>query len=117
MTCKRGLKTNPVRMWVCRADCALGSDSGLQTFHRVEDSLETDSDFPFGGRSPLTESLSRTSLCRRKSTRGSSFTASDGIRDDTANFKQDQGKREEVSRTYIHSVSTVEFTEILNKEL
>ncbi|XP_075868533.1 ATP-dependent translocase ABCB1-like [Nelusetta ayraudi] len=67
----------------------------MQTFHRVEDSLETDSDFPFGGRSPLAESLSRTSLCRRKSTRGSSFTASDGIRDDTANFKQDQGKREE----------------------
>lgn len=112
MTTKRALKTNPVRMWVCCADCALGSDCGLQTFHRVEDSMETDADFPIGERSPLIEALSPTSVCRRKSTRGSSLTVSDGIRDDGANFKQDQGKREEVSRTYNPSVSTVGFAEI-----
>lgn len=82
----------------------------------MEDSLEAESDLSCGGRSLLTEPLSKTSLCSRKA-KGSFFTASDQIRDDAANLKQDQGKIEEVSCTYIYSVSAVEFLENLSKEL
>lgn len=72
----------------------------------MEESLEAESDLLDGGKSPLIESLSQTSMFRRKS-RGSSLTASAGFRNDIANSKQDQRKSEEVSFTYVHFVSAI----------
>ncbi len=48
-------------------------------------------------KSPLTKSFSQSSLKRRKSTRGSSFAASIGDKDEKEKFSQDQDKTEEVN--------------------
>uniref|UniRef100_A0A7N8XWK2 ATP-binding cassette, sub-family B (MDR/TAP), member 4 n=1 Tax=Mastacembelus armatus TaxID=205130 RepID=A0A7N8XWK2_9TELE len=47
-----------------------------QTFEEVEDGQEAEHELSAGEKSPLVKSLSDLSLNRRKSTRGSSFTAS-----------------------------------------
>ncbi|KAG7242239.1 hypothetical protein INR49_024285 [Caranx melampygus] len=60
-------------------------------------------------KSPLVKSFSQSSLYRRKSTRGSSMTASEGDRDDKDKFKHDEEKTEEEEET----VPPVSFLEVM----
>lgn len=76
---------------------SLWSLSRLQTFQEVEDGEEPVSELCAGEKSPLDKSFSQSSLYRRKSTRGSSFAASEGKKDEKEKFQDDQDKTEEVS--------------------
>ncbi|KAM3614454.1 uncharacterized protein V6R79_014590 [Siganus canaliculatus] len=54
----------------------------MQTFQKVDDEEEVDSELAEDEKSPLVKSFSRSSLHRRKSTRGSSFAASESGKDE-----------------------------------
>ncbi|KAM3615029.1 uncharacterized protein V6R79_022403 [Siganus canaliculatus] len=54
----------------------------MQTFQKVDDEEEVDSELAEDEKSPLVNSFSRSSLHRRKSTRGSSFVASESGKDE-----------------------------------
>lgn len=71
--------------------------SPLQTFQEVEDGEEGDCELPAGEKSPEIKTFSQSSLYRRKSTRGSSFTASVGGKEEKKKTKDDQEKTDEVS--------------------
>lgn len=69
----------------------------LQTFQKVEDEEGSDSELATGEKSPLINSFSQSSLYRRKSTRDSSFTASEGKKEEKENLDDNQNEIEEVS--------------------
>lgn len=62
----------------------------LQTFKKVEDATEADFEVPSGDRSPLARTPSQSSLFRRKSTRGSSFAASEGDKEEREKFRAER---------------------------
>uniref|UniRef100_A0A8C4I844 ATP-binding cassette, sub-family B (MDR/TAP), member 4 n=1 Tax=Dicentrarchus labrax TaxID=13489 RepID=A0A8C4I844_DICLA len=66
----------------------------MQTFQQIEDE-EADSELFESEKSPLVKSPSKSSLHRRKSTRGSSFAASEGDKEEKQKFKHDQAEEEE----------------------
>ena len=63
----------------------------------MEDGEEPDSEFAAGEMTPSIKSFSQSSLSGRKSTRGSSFAASEGKKEEKEKFKHDEEKSEEVS--------------------
>uniref|UniRef100_A0A8C4I6J3 ATP-binding cassette, sub-family B (MDR/TAP), member 4 n=1 Tax=Dicentrarchus labrax TaxID=13489 RepID=A0A8C4I6J3_DICLA len=63
----------------------------MQTFQQIEDE-EADSELFESEKSPLVKSPSKSSLHRRKSTRGSSFAASEGDKEEKQKFKHDQAE-------------------------
>uniref|UniRef100_A0A3Q3W723 Uncharacterized protein n=1 Tax=Mola mola TaxID=94237 RepID=A0A3Q3W723_MOLML len=65
----------------------------LVTMQTVEDGEEEE--LPDGERSPLIKSFSESSLYRRKSTRSSSFAASEGNKEEKEKIKHDQNMTEE----------------------
>ncbi|KAM9353467.1 ATP-dependent translocase ABCB1 [Symphorus nematophorus] len=67
----------------------------MQTFQKVEDEDEEECEKSAGGKSPLDRSVSRSSVRRRKSTRGSSFAASEGDKEEKEKSKTDQDKTDE----------------------
>uniref|UniRef100_A0A671WWP5 ATP-binding cassette, sub-family B (MDR/TAP), member 4 n=1 Tax=Sparus aurata TaxID=8175 RepID=A0A671WWP5_SPAAU len=69
----------------------------MQTFQKAEDGEEDDCELSAGEKSPLAKTFSHSSIRRRKSTRGSSFAASEGDKDEKDKSKGDQDKTEEVS--------------------
>lgn len=68
-----------------------------QTFQKVEGGEEAECELSAGEKSPLVKTFSQSSLHRRKSTRGSSFAASEGEKEDKEKFKRDEEKTGEVS--------------------
>lgn len=66
----------------------------LQTFEKAAEGEEEDYDVSSDEKSPLVKSFTESSLFRRKSTRGSSFAASD-----KGNDQKEKEKPEEVSST------------------
>ena len=50
---------------------------------------EAECELPPGEKSPLTKTISRSSLYRRKSTRGSSFAASEGEKESKEKVKEE----------------------------
>uniref|UniRef100_A0A1A8RVJ5 ATP-binding cassette, sub-family B (MDR/TAP), member 4 n=2 Tax=Nothobranchius rachovii TaxID=451742 RepID=A0A1A8RVJ5_9TELE len=79
----------------------------MQTFQKVE---ETDEERELSAeeRSPTSNIVSKTSLFRRKSTRGSSFTASIGEKEEKEKSKGDEEKAEDDE-----DVPTVSFFQVL----
>uniref|UniRef100_A0A1A8HQI9 ATP-binding cassette, sub-family B (MDR/TAP), member 4 n=2 Tax=Nothobranchius kuhntae TaxID=321403 RepID=A0A1A8HQI9_NOTKU len=79
----------------------------MQTFQKVE---ETDEERELSAeeRSPTSNIVSKTSLFRRKSTRGSSFTASIGEKEEKGKSKGDEEKAEDDE-----DVPTVSFFQVL----
>ncbi|KAM8735723.1 ATP-dependent translocase ABCB1 [Acanthopagrus schlegelii] len=67
----------------------------MQTFQKAEDGEEDECEPSAGEKSPLAKTFSHSSIRRRKSTRGSSFTASEGDKDEKDKSKGDQDKTEE----------------------
>ncbi|KAE8288797.1 Multidrug resistance protein 1 [Larimichthys crocea] len=67
----------------------------MQTFKKVEDATEADFEVPSGDRSPLARTPSQSSLFRRKSTRGSSFAASEGDKEEREKFRAERMVEEE----------------------
>uniref|UniRef100_A0A7N8XE83 ATP-binding cassette, sub-family B (MDR/TAP), member 4 n=1 Tax=Mastacembelus armatus TaxID=205130 RepID=A0A7N8XE83_9TELE len=66
-----------------------------QTFEEVEDGQEAEHELSAGEKSPLVKSLSDLSLNRRKSTRGSSFTASQRQKEEEKKDAKDKTEEEE----------------------
>ncbi|XP_041798486.1 ATP-binding cassette, sub-family B (MDR/TAP), member 4 [Chelmon rostratus] len=64
----------------------------MQTFQKVEGGEEAECELSAGEKSPLVKTFSQSSLHRRKSTRGSSFAASEGEKEDKEKFKRDEEK-------------------------
>ncbi|XP_074509789.1 ATP-dependent translocase ABCB1 isoform X5 [Sebastes fasciatus] len=67
----------------------------MQTFQKAEETEEVEREQSADEKSPLVKSLSRSSLHRRKSTRGSSFAASEGDKEVKEKFKNDEIKEDE----------------------
>lgn len=68
----------------------------LQSFQNVEDSEDSDSELSVIEKSPLIKSFSQSPLHRRRSTRGSSFAASEGTKEKDKN-EGDEDNIDEVS--------------------
>ncbi|XP_044065307.1 ATP-binding cassette, sub-family B (MDR/TAP), member 4 isoform X1 [Siniperca chuatsi] len=66
----------------------------MQTFQKVEDGEEADNE-SVDEKSPLVKSFSESSLYRRKSTRGSSFAASEGEKEEKNTYHQDKTEEDE----------------------
>uniref|UniRef100_A0A7N8WU94 ATP-binding cassette, sub-family B (MDR/TAP), member 4 n=1 Tax=Mastacembelus armatus TaxID=205130 RepID=A0A7N8WU94_9TELE len=66
-----------------------------QTIEDVEDGQEAEHELSAGEKSPLVKSLSDFSLNRRKSTRGSSFAASEGKKEEERKDAKDKTEEEE----------------------
>ncbi|XP_071324542.1 ATP-dependent translocase ABCB1 [Trachinotus anak] len=67
----------------------------MQTFQKIEEGEEAEHEPSADEKSPLVKSFSQSSLYRRKSTRGSSMTASEGEKEEKEKFKYDEDKTEE----------------------
>lgn len=63
----------------------------------MKDGEESDLDLPVIQKSPLMESFSQSSLYRRKSSRGSSFAASEGTKEEKERVQHDRDNVDEVS--------------------
>lgn len=74
--------------------------SSLQTFHKVEEENAAVPELPAGEKSPVEKAVSQSSIIRRKSTRGSSFAASEGTKEE---------KTEEVQKANIRHLDKVIF--------
>ncbi|XP_074509784.1 ATP-dependent translocase ABCB1 isoform X1 [Sebastes fasciatus] len=61
----------------------------MQTFEKAKETEEAECEQSADEKSPLVKSLPRSSLRRRKSTRGSSFSASEGDKEVKEKFKDD----------------------------
>ncbi|KAM6910395.1 ATP-dependent translocase ABCB1 [Xenentodon cancila] len=66
----------------------------MQTFQKVEEE-EEESEVPADEKSPLAKNHTESSLYRRKSTRGSSFTASEGGKEEKEKLKIDKAEEDE----------------------
>lgn len=70
----------------------------MQTFQKSEEGEgEDEGDLSAGEKSPIKDGIYETILLRRRSTRGSSFAASAGEKEDKEKAKDDEDKTEEVS--------------------
>lgn len=69
----------------------------LQSFQKLEDLEDSDYEPWVAEKSQLIKSFSQSSLHRRRSTRGSSFTVSEGTKEEKEQFECDQDNIEEVS--------------------
>ncbi|XP_023256533.1 multidrug resistance protein 1 [Seriola lalandi dorsalis] len=67
----------------------------MQTFEKVEEGEEAEYEPSADEKSPLVKSFSQSSLYRRKSTRGSSMTASEGEKEEKEKVKYGEDKIEE----------------------
>lgn len=69
----------------------------LQSFQKLEDLEDSDDEPLVAEKSQLIKSFSQSSLHRRRSTRGSSFSVSDGTKEEKEKFECNQANIEEVS--------------------
>ncbi|KAI3361034.1 hypothetical protein L3Q82_013229, partial [Scortum barcoo] len=82
----------------------------MQTFQQVEEGQEADQELSAEEKSPLVKSLSQSSLHRRKSTRGSSFAASEAEKEEKEKCSQDKTEEDE-------NVPPVSFFKVLRLNL
>nr|AAO20901.1 Mdr3 [Takifugu rubripes] len=61
----------------------------MQTFHNVEEENTAMSELSAGEKSPVEKTVSQSSIIRRKSTRGSSFAASEGTKEEKTEEDED----------------------------